>query len=290
MLEDGCPGVPGIRQVRREDAEYPDWLRQIYEPPPLLWAQGRLCAEEGALSVAIVGARGTTPAGLGFTRTLAADLAAAGLTIVSGLARGIDTAAHQGALEAGGRTVAVLGCGLDQVYPRENTELARTIARQGAVVSEFPPGTGPWKQNFPRRNRTIAGWARVTVVVEAGAKSGALHTARAALEEGREVMAVPGHPSEPNAAGTNALLRDGAGLVRDAADVLAELGLALPAPAAADPSEDEVLRVLRRGVPASIDAIAERSRRPLPELLARLSQLELSGAVRRVCGALFVRS
>ncbi len=290
MLEDGCPGVPGIRRVRREDAEYPDWLRQIYEPPPLLWAQGRLCADEGARSVAVVGARGATPAGLGFTRTLAADLAAAGLTIVSGLARGIDTAAHQGALEAGGRTVAVLGCGLDQVYPRENTALARTIAGQGAVVSEFPPGTGPWKQNFPRRNRTIAGWARVTVVVEAGAKSGALHTARAALEEGREVMAVPGHPSEPNAAGTNALLRDGAGLVRDAADVLAELGLALPPPAAADPSEDEVLRVLRRGVPASIDAIAERSRRPLPELLARLSQLELSGAVRRVCGALFVRS
>ncbi|HVO12531.1 MAG TPA: DNA-processing protein DprA [Vicinamibacteria bacterium] len=289
MDQDGLTGACGIRVVCREDEDYPAWLRRIYEPPPLLWAAGRLRAEEGAFSVAVVGARAATPRGLAFARMLASELAAAGLTVVSGLARGIDTAAHQGALEAGGRTVAVLGCGLDQVYPKENAALARRIAQEGAVVSEFPPGTGPWKQNFPRRNRTIAGWARATVVVEAGVKSGALHTARAALEEGREVMAVPGHPSEPNAGGTNALLRDGAGLVRDAADVLAELGL--PAPARPAPAaEDEVLRAVRRGSAAAVDEIAGRCRLALPELLARLSELELSGVVRRLPGGLFVRS
>ena len=288
MEQDGLEGACRIRVVCREDADYPAWLRRIYESPPLLWVAGRLRAEEGPSSVAIVGARGATPRGLAFARMLACELASAGLTVVSGLARGIDTAAHQGALEAGGRTVAVLGSGLDRVYPQENAPLARRIAQEGAVVSEFPPGTGPWKQNFPRRNRTIAGWARATVVVEAGAKSGALHTARAALEEGREVMAVPGHPSEPNAAGTNALLRDGAGLVQGAADVLAEFGLeATPGPAAA---EDEVLRAVRRGAAAAVDEIAGRCRLAVPELLARLSELELCGAVRRLPGGLFVRS
>jgi len=289
MEQDGLKGACGIRVVCREEADYPAWLRRIYQPPPLLWVQGRLRAEECPASVAIVGARAATPRGLAFARMLACDLAAAGLTVVSGLARGIDTAAHQGALEAGGRTVAVLGCGLDQVYPRENAALARRIAHDGAVVSEYPPGTGPWKQNFPRRNRTIAGWARATVVVEAGVKSGALHTARAALEEGREVMAVPGHPSEPNAAGTNALLRDGAALVRDASDVLAEFGLVATA-RPADAAEDEVLRAVRRGAAAAVDEIAGRCRLELPELLARLSELELSGAVRRLPGGLFVRS
>ncbi len=289
MERDGLAAGCGIRVVRCDDRDYPAWLRRIFAPPPRLWVAGRLRAEEGPTSVAIVGARAATPRGLAFARLLACELAAAGLTVVSGLARGIDTAAHQGALEAGGRTVAVLGSGLDQVYPRENAALARRIAQEGAVVSEFPPGTGPWKQNFPQRNRTIAGWARATVVVEAGVKSGALHTARAALEEGREVMAVPGHPSEPNAAGTNALLRDGAGLVQGAADVLAEFGLEAPArPALA--AEDEVLRSVRRGGAAAVDEIAARCRLPLPELLARLSELELSGALRRLPGGLFVRS
>lgn len=281
-----------IRVVRRDEADYPEWLRRIYDPPALLWTRGRLVAGEGERAVAVVGSRSATPLGLAFARTLAADLAAAGLTVVSGLARGIDTAAHQGALEAGGRTVAVLGSGLDALYPRENAALARAIARDGAVVSEFPPGTGPWKQNFPRRNRTIAGWARATVVVEAGEKSGALHTARAALEEGRDVLAVPGHPSLPGCAGTNALLRDGAALVRDAGDVLAELGLAPAGPAArATPAaNDPVLDAMQRAAPASIDELATRTALPMPELLVRLSVLELAGRVRRLPGALFVRS
>jgi len=279
--------------VRRDDEDYPGWLRRIYDSPALLWTLGTLLPGEGARAVAIVGSRSATPLGLAFTRALAADLAAAGLTIVSGLARGIDTAAHQGALEAGGRTVAVLGSGLDRIYPRENDALAHAIARAGAVVSEFPPGTGPWKQNFPRRNRTIAGWGRAIVVVEAGAKSGALHTARAALDEGRDVFAVPGHPSLPGCAGTNALLRDGAALVRDASDVLAELGLApavSPAGVARPASEDPVLGALARAVPAGIEELAVRTALPVPDLLARLSELELAGQVRRLPGALFVRS
>ena len=282
----------GIRVVRRNEADYPEWLRRIYDPPALLWTRGTLVADEGERAVAVVGSRAATPLGLAFARSLAADLAAAGLTVVSGLARGIDTAAHQGALEAGGRTVAVLGSGLDALYPRENAALARAIERDGAVVSEFPPGTGPWKQNFPRRNRTIAGWARATVVVEAGEKSGALHTARAALEEGRDVLAVPGHPSCPGCAGTNALLRDGAALVRDAGDVLAALGLAPAGPAArATPAADDpVLDALPRAAPAGIDELALRTALPVPELLVRLSELELAGRVRRLPGTLFVRS
>lgn len=285
----GALNAPGIRALCRDDADYPHWLARIHEPPSPLWVHGRLPADGGPRSVAIVGARAATPLGLSFARTLAADLAAAGLTIVSGLARGIDTAAHQGALDANGRTVAVLGSALDCVYPPENRPLAEAIARSGALVSEFPPGTRPWKANFPRRNRTIAGLTRALVVVEAGRKSGALLTAAAALAEGREVMAVPGHPALPGAAGTNALLRDGAALVRDAGDVLAELGLGAALPHQAEP-RDDVLAALSRGVPVSLDQIAARGSWPLPALLARLSELELAGRLRRLPGALFVRS
>jgi DNA processing protein len=294
----GAGGGPRIRVVSRGHAEYPLWLDRIHEPPAVLWVRGRVVADEGARAVAIVGARAATPLGQSFARMLAADLAAAGLTIVSGLARGIDTAAHQGALDAGGRTVAVLGSGLDVLYPPENRALAERIAHEGAVVSEFAPGTLPWKQNFPRRNRTIAGWGRALVVVEAGRKSGALLTAAAALEEGREVMAVPGHPSLAGAAGTNALLRDGAALVRGAEDVLAELGLAgaaptrstIQAPAAAGTPADQLLALLPRGVPMSVDEIAARHPGETPTLLAWLSELELRGRLRRLPGALFVRS
>lgn len=277
------------RVVDRFHPDYPAWLGRIHEPPSALWVAGRLAAEEGERSVAIVGARAATPLGRSFARVLAADLAAAGVTVVSGLARGIDTAAHLGALEAGGRTVAVLGCGIDRPYPPENAELAAAVARTGALVSEFPPGTGPWKANFPRRNRTIAGWVRAVVVVEAGERSGALITARVALEEGRDVMAVPNHPSVPAAAGAIALLRDGAAVVRDAADVLSEIGLR-STPCVPAPPDDPLLAALPRGVPATLDELAARLARPVPELLARLTELELAGAIRRVAGALFERA
>jgi DNA processing protein len=278
----------GLRVVGRDEADFPAWLRRSYAPPPVLWVRGTLAPGEGERAVAVVGSRAATGLGLAFARALARDLAGAGLAVVSGLARGLDTAAHRGALDARGRTVAVLGSGLDRLYPPENAALARAIEAGGAVVSEFPPGTGPWKQNFPRRNRVIAGWARATVVVEAGVRSGALSTARAALDEGREVMAVPGHPSQAGAEGTNGLIRDGAALVRGAGDVLAELGLRRPETEAVP--ADAILASLARGVPSSVDEIHARCGIALPELLARLAELELGEAVVRLPGALFVRA
>jgi DNA processing protein len=217
------------------------------------------------------------------------ELAAAGATIVSGLARGIDSAAHRGALESGGRTLAVLGSALDCLYPRENADLAAAISERGAVVSELAFGTEARPGTFPRRNRILAGWGLGVVVIEAAQKSGALITARCALDEGREVLAVPGHPGHAGSSGTNQLIRDGAALVRDAADVAAELGLALPVARVAAATSDEVLGALRPDVPASLDEIQERSGRPVTELLARLSELELGRQVRRLPGALYVR-
>jgi DNA processing protein len=278
----------GLRIVGADEPDYPALLRRTYDPPLVLWVRGVLLASEGPEAVAIVGTRAATPAGLAFARALAHELVRAGLRVVSGLARGIDSAAHRGALDAGGRTVAVLGSGADRLYPPENAGLAKAIERDGAVVSEFVPGTAPWRGNFPRRNRVIAGWTRGLVVVEAPARSGALSTARAALAEGREVMAVPGHPAEPQSEGTNALLRDGAAVVRGAADVLDELGCRASArePAPADP----VLSLLRREAPATIEELAERSGQPLPMLLGRLTELELEARVRRLPGPRFVRS
>ena len=186
--------------------------------------------------------------------------------------------------------MAVLGSGLDRVYPGENRGLADEIAsRGGAVVSEFPLGAEPRKGNFPRRNRVIAGWGRGVVVVEAGERSGALITARLALEEGREVMAVPGHPTWPGAAGANSLLRDGAGLVRHAGDVLETLGLEMR-PKPEPEEEDDVLAVMRRDAPSGVEEIASRCGREVPDLLARLAELELAGRVRRLPGSQFVRS
>jgi DNA processing protein len=221
---------------------------------------------------------------------MARDLAAWGATVVSGLARGIDTAAHEGALEASGRTVAVLGCGLDRTYPAENERLAGRIASAGAVVSEFPLGAPPLPEHFPRRNRVIAGWSRAVVVVEAAARSGALNTARCAADEGRDVLAVPGHPTQLASAGTNQLIRDGAGLVRSAIDVAHELGLEPPATAAAaKPPADPLLGALAGDAPATLEELRARSGLETGALLARLTDLELRDVVRRLPGPLFVR-
>lgn len=280
----------GIRIVGRHDDGYPAWLGETYDPPPVLYLRGTLVADEGPRSVAVVGARKVSAAGEALARALAADLAESGLTVVSGLARGTDTAAHRGALDARGRTVAVLGSGLDRVYPPENAGLARKVVEAGgAVVGELPLGAAPHKAHFPRRNRLIAGWGRAVVVVEAARTSGALQTARAAASEGREVMAVPGHPSMENAEGTNALLKDGAVLVRHAGDVLEALGFdPRPRLAAPPPGHDPVLAALARDVPRGLPEIQARSGLQTPVLLARLSELELTAAVRRLPGALFV--
>jgi DNA processing protein len=276
-----------IRVVGWDEPDYPERLRRVSDPPPVLWTRGRLLAGEGALALAVVGARAASSQGVELARRIARDLASGGATVVSGLARGIDAAAHRGALAGGGRTVAVLGSGLDRVYPPENGLLADAVAGSGAVVSEFPLGTGPRPEHFPRRNRVIAGWGVGVLVIEAAERSGALVTARAALDEGREVMAVPGHPGHPGAAGTNALIRDGAVLVRHAGDVAEALGLEWRP--AAGFGEGGLLDALTPGVPRSLDELAAASGAPPAEVLARLARLELDSRVRRLPGALFVR-
>lgn len=279
----------GARIVGWDEPDYPELLRRIYDPPPVLWVRGRLAPGEGQRSLAVVGSRAASPQGKTLAHGMTRDLAAAGATIVSGLARGIDSAAHRGALESGGRTLAVLGSALDCLYPRENAGLAAAISERGAVVSELAFGTEARPGTFPRRNRILAGWGLGVVVIEAAQKSGALITARCALDEGREVLAVPGHPGHPGSCGTNQLIRDGAALVRNAADVAAELGLASPLERVGAETSDDVLGALRPDIPASLDEIQERSGRPVAELLARLSELELGRQVRRLPGALYVR-
>ncbi|RJP89678.1 MAG: DNA-protecting protein DprA [Desulfobacteraceae bacterium] len=202
------------------DAEYPSLLRHLPDPPPFIYVLGRL--ENTENSIAIVGSRSATTYGVSMARRLSADLAAMGLPVVSGMARGIDTAAHQGALAAGGRTIAILGCGLGVVYPPENNVLFNRMVENGAVVSEFPVMEEPNTYNFPARNRIIAGMTIGTVVVEAARQSGSLITARLALEQGREVFAVPGNINSPKSAGTHSLLKQGAKLVTSVQDVVDE--------------------------------------------------------------------
>jgi DNA processing protein len=281
-------GRAGVRIVGCDEPDYPDWLRRTAAPPLVLYVRGTLRADEGPASLAMVGSRRCSPAGVAWARAVAQDLAAAGLTIVSGLARGIDTAAHEGALAAPGRTVAVMGSGLDRVYPPENARLAATVAERGALVTEFPMGLGPRPEHFPRRNRLIAGWGRAVVVVEAADRSGALVTARLAGEEGRDVMAVPGHPQSAFSAGTNALIRDGAVLVRGAADVAEELGVALRSPSQ-EPAGG-LLGALTRDDPRGVEEILSRTGRSVQQVLAELMTLEMEDKVRRLPGALYVRN
>jgi DNA processing protein len=287
------------------DPAYPAALTAIADPPPVLWIRG----QAGALSVpsvALVGSRAASPYGLSVAERLAADLAACGLVVVSGLARGVDSAAHRGALSAG-VTVAVLGSGVDVTYPPEHAPLARDIERKGAVVSELVPGTPPLPMFFPRRNRIISGLSRAVVVIEASEKSGSLITARCALEQGRDVLAVPGNVLSGRNRGAHGLLRDGAKIVESADDILEELGMgprvrpadtaAVSPPGADDgrgpaptlPKPDLVLDCLAPGEPCDLDEISERSGLNSPRLLPRLFELELQGLVRRLGGGRFVR-
>ncbi len=280
----------GFDVVALDDPRYPALLREIHDPPLVLYVWGTLSPGEGPRGVAIVGSRAGTPSGCAFARGLSRDLAEAGLAVVSGLARGIDSAAHLGALDGQGRTIAVLGSGLGCLYPRENASLAEAIANNGAVVSEFPLETPPHRQHFPRRNRLIAGWTPAVVVVEAGERSGALVTARLALDEGRDVYAVPGPPSGETTVGTNQLIRDGAALVRNARDVLEEMGIeATPRRSPAE-SSDPLLCLLDRDKPCSLDQLQTQSGLAPALLLQRMTELELESRVRRMPGSLYVRS
>jgi DNA processing protein len=253
------------------DAHYPARLGEIPDPPPVLWVKG-LLAEADKFSVGLVGSRQASPAGLAAARNLGRDGATRGVTIVSGLARGIDAEAHWGALEAGGRTLAVLGCGLDWVYPQENAPLYERIPLAGALISEFPPNTPPRPGNFPRRNRVLAGLSLAVVVVEAGQRSGALITARLGLELNREVMALPGPAGAGPNLGGNRLIKSGAALVENMDEVLAEIkprlleGLADRVPGAGN-HHSEIKSRLLEGL-AARPAAALAAPEPPPEPLA----------------------
>jgi DNA processing protein len=293
----------GARLVLLDDPEYPPLLRPIDMPPPFLLVRGELLQAD-SLAVAIVGSRQGSGYGLRMAEQLGSDLGVRGATVVSGLARGVDTAAHRGALDAGGRTVAVLGSGVDVVYPPENRRLADAIIGAGAVVSQFPMGTPPLPHHFPARNRLIAGITLGTVVVEAAERSGALITARLAGELGREVYAVPGNATSPGSQGANALIQDGAKLVQGWEDVVAEWPAAWrralrETPAAgparagreapADPGERAILAALG-DEPVAVDVLVEESRLPSGQVSAGLLALELRGLVRRITGQRYVRS
>ena len=285
-VREACERI-GAGIVTLGSDEYPALLASIPDAPLVLYRRGSL--DPGRGPVAIVGSRAPTDAGKGFARSLAADLAFQGITVVSGMARGIDASAHEGALAAGGETIAVLGCGVDVLYPPEAGRLREAILDRGAVVSEYPPGTPPLPRRFPARNRIISGMARAVVVAEAAARSGALITARVALEQGREVLAVPGNPAFPHTEGSNRLLQEGAAIVTGAPDVLQALGWGEKGRLSSVPvggEETETVDLERRilGFLSSerhVNDIALSLDVPVPELLARLLDMELRKLLER---------
>jgi DNA processing protein len=312
----------GIRVVLRGGRDYPHRLESIPDPPPVLWALGSAGPCQHA--VAIVGSRFATPHGLEVGFNLGQGLAGEGFDVVSGLARGVDAAAHRGALSGGGRTIAVLGCGVDVVYPPEHGPLAEAVAASGALVSEFAPGVPPHGWHFPRRNRLISGVSLGVVIVEAAERSGSLITARCALEQGRVVMAVPGAVLSGRNRGAHALLRDGANVVEEARDVIELLradwsrefdppsatssamgsdtpGDGVPDPEVSDcrrvpsrvpagPGADPIVRLMRPGETYRLEDLAAETGLAPVALMARLTRLEVGGWVLRVEGGRFVKA
>ncbi len=282
----------GIQVFTWEDEGYPSRLREIDQPPPVLYVRGSFKVED-EWSVAMVGTRRVTPYGWQVADELGMFLANHGLTVISGLARGVDRVSHEAALKANGRTIAVLGSGVDRIYPPEHQNLAEKIIAHGAVISDYPPGTAPDGVNFPPRNRIISGLARAVVVVEAGDESGALITATFAAEQGREVFAVPGSIYALQSKGTNRLIRDGAHPLIRFEDILEELDLEkvheyrsartmLPA----DPVEARLLQILA-GETQHVDEICAQSGLPIEQVSATLTLMELKGMVRQVGGMNF---
>ncbi len=283
----------GVTVLTWESPDYPVNLRNIAQPPPVLYVRGQL-TEADEWAVAMVGTRRASAYGREVTRELAAALAASGVTVVSGLARGIDIVAHRAALEAGGRTVAVLGSGPDQIYPAEHQPTAEGIVKSGAVVSDYPLGTPPDSANFPPRNRIISGLAKGVVVVEADERSGAIITAKFAAEQGRDVFAVPGSIRMPTCRGTNKLIQDGAKMVLSATDILEELNLAMVAEKAqvraalpADETEKRVLACLA-GEPVHVDDLSVQLNLPIAQVSSALALMELKGLVRQAGGMNYV--
>jgi len=295
-----CRGAD-VSILIQTDGGYPMYLKEIFAPPPVLYVRGDLSALSGH-ALAVVGTRRPTSYGVSCTRSLTAELCKSAV-IVSGLAVGVDTAAHERCLELGGKTVAVLGCGIDRVYPPENKGLAKRICEHGALVSEFPPGTIPEAYNFPRRNRVISGISCGVIVVEAGERSGALITASYALEQNRIVFAVPGPIDSPMSMGTFKLIKDGAVPIRSSSDVFEHISAASFAPLLTAPpqsirsepppmlpeNEIAVWDVLSND-PQRVDTISETSGVDIPQLLAILLNLELKGFVTQIGGQQFRRA
>lgn len=273
------------------DTRYPPLLACIPDPPPVLWIKGQLDALTRP-AVAIVGSRAATPYAMQVARRLAGELAERRVVVVSGLARGVDSSAHEGCLAAGGETIAVLGSGVDRIYPAEHASLSRTIAVKGLVVSELAPGAPPLPGNFPLRNRIISGISLGTVVVEASESSGSLITAACALRQGRDVMAVPGSVLSGRNRGSHSLLKDGAKVVETADDILEELGWvrADVRPAHVRAPRDPLLARMQPGDGYAFDQLVELSGVPPAKLLTRLMELELSGHIQSVSGGRFIRN
>lgn len=279
-------GRIGVTCLPFDAAAYPPLLSSIPDPPALLWIRGDAKAL-AAPSIAIVGSRGATPYGLAMASKIAGDLAANGLVIVSGLARGIDSAAHAAALSAGGKTIGVLGCGIDRIYPPEHKALAGNIEHSGAVISEFPPGVPPLPHHFPLRNRIVSGLSGAVVVVEAPEKSGALITASTALEQGRDVLVVPGPVVGGRNRGGHLLIRDGAKVVESADDILQDIGLLTHC--APLKSRNESVGQLPEATDFTVDDVAKQTGEAPGVVLARLLDLELAGRIQRIGGGRFVR-
>lgn len=283
--------IPGNNLVTLADTTYPVRLLEIADPPPLLYVKGRIDLLN-ANSLAIIGSRNATPQGISNAESFAQSLSEAGLTITSGLALGIDAAAHKGGLTSGGSSVAVIGTGLDIIYPAKNKELAFRLAREGVIVSEFPLGTPAIASNFPRRNRIISGLSRGCLIVEATLKSGSLITARLAAEQGREVFAIPGSIHSPFSKGCHALIKQGAKLIESANDILEELHWHAPVLNLKNsPLEDrdDPLLIAMGYEPVAIDGLATRMNLPVAEISSKLLTLEIEGKVSSLPGGLFQR-
>ena len=285
----------GVKVFSYHDKDYPSRLREIYDYPPVLYLRGSLLAQD-EWCLAVVGTRRPTAYGRQVTEEIVTDLSQNEITIVSGLARGIDSVAHRSALESGGRTIAVFACGLDIVYPVENTGLAQQIMRRGAILSEYPLGTKPRAENFPRRNRILSGLSLGALVVEAGQTSGALITAQMALEQNREVFAVPGSIFSAASQGTNNLIKEGAKLVQNYTDILEELNLVAISRqtevSAVVPESDTEARLLKylSDEPSHIDEICRGSQLPMATVNSTLAMMELRGLIKQVGGMNYVLS
>jgi DNA processing protein len=283
----------GISVVILSDEAYPRRLRELEQPPPVLYLRGQLLPED-EWAVAVVGTRRMTAYGRQIAEDVAGTLARNGITVISGLARGVDSISHLATLNAGGRTIAVLGCGLDRIYPPENRSLSEQIVASGALVSDYPPGTPPDASNFPPRNRLISGLSLAVVIVEAGKTSGALITAGFAADQGREVFAVPGNITAPGSQGTNRLIQDGAQPLLNPEQILESLELTMVAEhrtarviLPADAVETQLLEVLSLE-PLHIDEIRTRTEIPIDKVTATLALMELKGMVRQVGGMNYI--